>query len=385
MSNILWITENFPPSTGGVQSYLFNTVNNLVNFKSVIICRVYENKECKAIDEVMALNGNRVLRANYIPHNEGIITLFKGIASIVKICIDIKKIVNSENISFIIFGHTNFYNLLVLYIMTKSIKIPLATVFHGEDIPATNLKSNAFKRWLISKANLHICNSNFTRDRLLKFCGNIKKEYIAYPGVEDKFFEAADTTMIRSKYGIYDKKVILTIGRLDPRKGHKLVFDALPKIINRYPDILYLIGGTGQQSDYLKRIVADRQLQNHVIFCGFIPDEDIVAFHQLANIFVMPNRILEDGDTEGFGIVFLEANACGKPVIGGACGGALDAIEDARSGYLVDPSNAEELADRIVYLLSNPDMANQMGEYGRQRAWDSFRCVLILLPNLKII
>ena len=82
----------------------------------------------------------------------------------------------------------------------------------------------------------------------------------------------------------------------------------------------------------------------------------------------MPNRILENGDAEGFGMVFLEANACGKPVIGGRTGGAVEAIEDKKTGFLVDPNSLEDISSKIIYILKNDDIAKSLGEAGKERA-----------------
>jgi phosphatidyl-myo-inositol dimannoside synthase len=373
MTNILWITENFPPGTGGVQSYLFNTITNMHGHRSIVVCQDYTEKNCSAMDESIKCKGNKIVRVNCIPKNEGIVSLVKHLDKVFKICNIINKIIRTEKISVIMFGHNNFFNLVILLIMSLIRKTPMAIVFHGEDIPVINMKSNACMRWMLSRARFHVCNSDFTYNRLIHFRSSTKPTYVAYPGVEDAFFATVDNSRLRSKYRANNKKIIITVGRIDKRKGHELVINALPAIINTVPDVLYLIAGTGAHSDFLKKKVFDLRLQDNVVFCGFIPDGDIAAFHQLADVFVMPNRVLDDGDTEGFGIVFLEANASGKPVIGGACGGALDAIEDGRSGYLVDPMDVDGLTEKIVYLLSNPEVAEQMGKYGRQRAWEYFR------------
>ncbi len=102
-----------------------------------------------------------------------------------------------------------------------------------------------------------------------------------------------------------------------------------------------------------------------------MPDEELSAYYNAADVFVMPNR--EEGtDVEGFGIVFLEANACSKPVIGGRSGGAVDAIADGESGYLVDPSSPQAIAEAASRLLTDPALARRMGEAGRERARREF-------------
>ena len=373
MTNILWITENFPPSSGGVQSYLYNTIENLSRFRSTVICNRTVERPCGEIDAALERKGTRVIRVEYLPPNCGVTMLFRSLPAMVALCSRIISLVRNEKIELLIFGHITFFNLIVARLLARWLKIPVATVFHGEDIPVVPLRSNRLRRWLIGRIDIHLCNSAFTLNRLITFCGRANRPFIAHPGVAEEFFSPVDDGDMRRRFATAGRKVLVTVGRLDPRKGHDLVLDALPAIIREVPELLYLIGGSGTTRIALAAKVRELGLERHVTFCGFIPDGQLVPFYQLADIFVMPNRILEDGDTEGFGIVFLEANATGTPVIGGACGGALDAIENGGSGYFVDPYNPAELAEKIIYLLNNPAEAKRLGRYGRQRAWNRFR------------
>src|SRR5207248_11117209 len=116
-------------------------------------------------------------------------------------------------------------------------------------------------------------------------------------------------------------------------------------------------------------------LDDCVRFLGRVGDEDLVPLMQAADVFVHPNRELENGDVEGFGIVFLEANACGVPVIGGRSGGTPDAVQDGVTGFLVDPNDVDEIAGRVTLLLENRGLRERMGSAGREWAagftWDA--------------
>jgi len=314
-----------------------------------------------------------IYRVDYYPKDIGVFTILKSAYSIIKISSLVSSIVKYDNIRLIVFGNGGFLNLFLNMVIKYYLNIKTAIIFHGEDVPVVQLKLNSFRRWLIKRADFYLCNSEFTKGRLLGFCGESENIFVAYPGVEDKFFTQTDIISIRDKYDVKNKRIIYTVGRLDPRKGHALIIQSLSLVLKLFPDVVYLIGGSGNYMESLEKLVFELNLQKYVIFCGDIPAEEIVSFHKISDIFVMPNQILEDGDTEGFGIVFLEANASGKPVIGGACGGALDAIEDGLSGYLIDPQNAKALAETIIYLLSHPEHAERMGQYGRMRAWNIFR------------
>jgi phosphatidylinositol alpha-1,6-mannosyltransferase len=119
-------------------------------------------------------------------------------------------------------------------------------------------------------------------------------------------------------------------------------------------------------------------LQDNVVFTGYVSEDEKAFYYNAADVFVMPNRELENGDVEGFGIVFLEANIYGKPVIGGRSGGAVDAIVDGKTGLLVNPIDIEEIASAIIRFLSNEGYAKQLGFQGRKRVERDFNCEVIV-------
>jgi len=135
------------------------------------------------------------------------------------------------------------------------------------------------------------------------------------------------------------------------------------------------VGGSGPDSFRLKRLCDTLNLQDHVKFLGRIPEEELPYYYSLADVFVMPAKS-DPPDVEGFGIVFLEANACKTPVIGSKSGGIPDAIVDGETGLLVDENDAEQLAMAIWKLITNDELSHQMGEAGRKRIlseinWDT--------------
>ena len=119
-------------------------------------------------------------------------------------------------------------------------------------------------------------------------------------------------------------------------------------------------------------------LQDNVVFTGYVTEDKKAFYYNAAEIFIMPSRELENGDVEGFGIVFLEANAYRKPVIGGKSGGVVDAIVDGKTGLLVNPTDAKEIAFAIIRLLGNKDYATQLGVQGRKRVERDFNWEVIV-------
>ncbi|GFO56857.1 hypothetical protein GMSM_38640 [Geomonas sp. Red276] len=369
--NALWIAEFYPPSTGGVQIYLRNTVRHMSRIRSVVFTKELAGHPLE--DQQAAAEESRLLRVAHWPEKDDVHIVYRQPGKLLRLYRDIRRVLREETISLVVVGKVSFPLLFVASLLKLTTRVPVAFLFHGEEIPAIALRSNPIRRALFKMADFYICNSHYTSEALSAFCHHSRPSFISCPGVEERFFEPADTAPLARRFATEGRRVIYTVGRLDPRKGHDRVIEALPALIDRIPNLLYLVGGTGRNLEPLKRRVKELGLEAHVRFCGFIADEEIVAFHQLGELFVMPNRTLADGDTEGFGIVFLEAGACGRPVIGGNCGGVPDAVRDCETGFLVDPYRSGELTERILYLLEHRAEAVRMGEAGRRRAWQEFR------------
>jgi len=216
------------------------------------------------------------------------------------------------------------------------------------------------------RARQIVACSQLVKERLVRFGAPPEKIEVLYPAVDlERFKPGKVPADFLEKKGIAGKKILLTVGRLIERKGHDLVFRALPEVLRVFPDVLYCIVGIGEQENQIRELVRSLGLEDSVRFLGKIPDEELVQMYRAASVFVMPSREIEaGGHIEGFGIVYLEANACGRPVIGGRSGGVVEAIREGETGLLVDPSNPRELAEKVLYLLSHPREAEALGGQG---------------------
>ena len=189
------------------------------------------------------------------------------------------------------------------------------------------------------------------------------------PGVDDYFFEAIPSPRrIRERYRLEGKRLLLTVGRLVRRKGHAAVIGVLPELLREFPDVAYLVVGTGPEEERLRHLAGDMRVSGAVVFAGRLPREDLVDCYAACDIFVQPNRELEDGDTEGGGIVFLEAAALGKPVIAGRAGGTGDSVVDGETGFRVDAAAPGELLGTLRRILRDPSLAARLGERARRLA-----------------
>jgi phosphatidylinositol alpha-1,6-mannosyltransferase len=170
-----------------------------------------------------------------------------------------------------------------------------------------------------------------------------------------------------------DGPVILTLARLDERyKGHDMMLQALPLIRARVPDVTYVVAGDGRYRRYYERLAAALGVGNDAIFVGRVTDEERLALYDRCDLFALISREAPDGGCEGFGIVFLEAAARGKPAVGGRSGGVPDAIVDGVTGLLAEPTDVDAIAGACVRLLTDRDLARRMGCSGRERVQDSF-------------
>lgn len=247
----------------------------------------------------------------------------------------------------------------------------LVIYVHGEEITTATGGFLGNKRaQFLRAADKVIAVSSFTCDAM---AGQMQLAPAAMEliqnGVDvERFVPAAPAPELIARHNLAGKQIILTVGRLVARKGVDMTIRAMQQVIARRPNVHYLIVGDGELRGELERMIADAGLEQWITIVGKVSDADLLRYFQLCDLFVMPNRTMPDGDTEGFGLVFREANACGKPVVGGRAGGAVEAVEDGVSGLLVDGYNPDEIAAAIEAILGDPVLAQRLGAGGLQLA-----------------
>lgn len=194
------------------------------------------------------------------------------------------------------------------------------------------------------------------------------------PGIDVEHFQPVDASSLRNQLGLNNKKVIVSVGRLVHRKGQDHLVQAMPEILNSQPNAHLLLVGEGPYLEHLAKLVERHQLQDCVSFIGRIQYAQLPQYICCGDIFAMPSRSRLMGlEVEGLGIVYLEASACGLPVIAGKSGGAPDAVLDGTTGFVVDGTNDKEIAKATISLLADPDKAKEMGAVGRQWIIDNWR------------
>ena len=193
-------------------------------------------------------------------------------------------------------------------------------------------------------------------------------------GCDPQRFRPMDGAAVRGRHGLGTRPVLLTLARLVPRKGIDTVLRALPAVRAAVPDVVYLVGGVGPDEERLRSLAVELGVSQCVQFLGYVPDAELAPTYGAADVFVLAARE-ERPDVEGFGLVYLEANACGKAVVGTSSGGVPDAVVPGETGLLVPPDDPPALAGALVELLRDPARARAMGQAGRERvvrevSWD---------------
>jgi glycosyltransferase involved in cell wall biosynthesis len=267
---------------------------------------------------------------------------------------------------------TTHVNLAVAaYFLKKITNIPYLVIAHG--IEVWNIKSSYVKA-AIHNADRIIAVSGYTRDRLLKELNLNPDQVTILPNTFDsnKFQIAPKPSHLLQKYNLTpDQPIILTVARLaevERFKGYDQVLLALPTIRQAIPNVHYVIVGKGSDRPRIEGIIEKLNLQECVTLAGFIPDEELCDFYNLCDVFAMPSK------REGFGIVYLEALACGKPTLGGNQDGAIDALCHGKLGALVDPDSPDEIAQTLIQILQGtyPNQLMYEPEALRQNVIETF-------------
>lgn len=280
-------------------------------------------------------------------------------------------IIRQEQVDIVCLGELYALSWLARTLKTLK-KIPCLFYIHGEEI-TTGSVSRFYGRQalqVLGEAKAITAVSCFTRDELIKKNFNSERIHVLPNGVDLAKFNHAQNhaSEIISRHRLTGKKVMLTVGRIERRKGHDVVIQALPLISQHVPNVVYLVVGIGSDVDRLQELCRKYQVTERVIFAGLVSEQELASYYYACDLFVMPNRTLENGDTEGFGLVFLEANACGKPVIGGRAGGVPEAVLHNQTGLLVNGESVHEFAEAAIRLLTDENFARQLAENGYHRA-----------------
>jgi len=244
----------------------------------------------------------------------------------------------------IICGSTNFSPLC--FIIRKLFRIEYILLTYGIEVWKI---ISGLKRKGLQNAALISSISRYTLSKIKEQSKDVESKLFILPVTVNgnSFYPMEKPDLLVKRYGLKGFKVLLTVGRLkaERNKGHDIVIKALKKVVKEIPRVRYLIVGKGNDIPRLEALAKTEEVGENVIFAGFVSDKEIANYYNLCDLFVMPSK------GEGFGIVFLEALACGKPVIAGNKDGSRDALLDGELGILVDPDDVNAISEAIIKVF----------------------------------
>ena len=343
--NILLFTLEYPPFKGGVANYYGNLV-----------------KYWPQAGRIIVLNNNHGELLSRWP--------FGWFKAVVKL----RRIIKTKNLSHILVGQILPLGTAAL-ICSRFYKIKYSVILHGMDFTYAlkSYRKKILSKKILDQAEKIICANSYLAEIVKQtFPDLAKKISIVNPGVENLIADNSRlAAQLKEKYNLADKIILLSVGRLIKRKGFDKVIEAMPEILKQAPNLVYIIIGNGQEIENWQLKIKNLGLAGKIKIIKQATDEERNDWYKISDIFVMPSRNI-NGDFEGFGIVFLEANLAGKPVLAGQSGGVGDAVIDGLNGLLVDPENINDLTEKIIKLALDPELRKKLGEQGRERAIREF-------------
>lgn len=358
MKKILFITNDFGPRAGGIESFIMGLVERLPR-DSVTVFTSSQGDTSSYDAKWLADYGVDVIRDRT-----------KMLLPTPRVARALKLIVQRTNFSVVCFGAAAPLGLLASTLRKAGIP-RIISLTHGHEVWWAKVFpfSLAIRR-IGDNVDVLTYLGEFTRRSIsLALTSRAREAMVRMaPGIDISHF-SPDTTpsALRMDLGLSDKAVIVSVGRLVPRKGQDRLIQALPLIRKTIPNVHLLLVGEGSYRKTLERLVEENQVKGLVTFVGRVPNTQLPAYFRCGDIFAMPSRSRMAGlEVEGLGIVYLEASGCGLPVIAGNSGGAPDAVVDGVTGIVVDGTNIREIAAAIVRVLSDPSKMKAMGARGNE-------------------
>jgi phosphatidyl-myo-inositol dimannoside synthase len=360
---ILFITWNFPPRRGGIEYLLSNLVAGLRKNHSVFVITAYAPRSSSREEGVFRAPWPGLAAFTLYALWRGASLLFQN-----------RRVK-------VIFGGSALVTPLVL-ILARLFRRKAVAQAHGLDLVyRKSLYQLLCVRWL-KFCDRIIANSAYTASLALKKGARRGLISVIPPGVHpERFTGPVNVEALKKEFGLRDKQIILFVGRLAKRKGVKQFIEkSFLRIISEVPDACFVIVGDNPSESLTHRddalgeiraVISKMNLQARVRLHGSASDDELVKVYQACDVVVLP-ALAETDDVEGFGIVLLEAAAAGKPAVATRVGGIPDAVEDGKTGILVEPSDYEQLADAATTLLCDSRRNLTMGECAQRRVQEKF-------------
>ena len=353
----LLVTNDFPPKIGGIQSYLWELWRRLPAADTTVLTTPYTGSE--AFD---AAAGFRIERTP-----ERVLLPTSGLRR------RIDALAEEVGADLVLLDPA-----LPLGQLGPSLARPYGVILHGAEvtIPGRVPGARHLLARVLRQADLVVAAGGYPADEGERAADRVLPVVVVPPGVDtDRFRPADDVARAadRARFGVApESMLVVSVSRLVPRKGMDVLIRAAARLAPVHPELEVLIGGGGRDQDRLRHLIAETAAPVRLL--GRVDDADLPALYACADVFAMACRNRWLGlEQEGFGIVFLEAAACGIPQIAGDSGGAAEAVVQDETGFVVsDPTSVAALADALRRLLVDPDLRRTMGATARRRAEAEF-------------
>jgi len=354
---VLCITNDFGPRAGGIETFIIGLIERAP--KNSVVVYTSSQHDSESFDAAWLDNfGVEVIR------DRATILLPS-----LRVGRNVRKVLSSRRITTVFFGAGAPLGLLAQGLRRAGAK-RIVALTHGHEVWWAKLwPFKVLLKRIGNGVDVLTYLGEFTRTEISKALSARAKSAMVKiaPGIDTEHFSPrSDAQELKKSLGLGEKKVIVSVGRLVHRKGQDTLIEALPQIAAVIPNVHLLFIGEGPHLKYLQKRAAVLGIQERVTFLGRIQYSQLPQYICVGDLFAMPSRSRLAGlEVEGLGIVYLEASACGLPVIGGISGGAPDALIEGVTGFAVDGKSANGVADAAVKILSNPQLAQSMGHAGR--------------------
>lgn len=356
-NSLLFVTNDFGPRAGGIETFIIGLIQRRPFGQTIVYTSFQENSEHYDADWLTNY-GVRVVRDRS-----------KILLPTPRVASHLRSIIKSEGITVAAFGAAAPLGLLSASLKRAGVLRTVALT-HGHEVWWAKLfPFNLLLRRIGSTVDVLTYLGDFTRNAMSKSLTTQAQQSMVKiaPGVDIDHFIPTDASALRQSLRLAEKKVIVSVGRLVHRKGQDRLIEAMPEILKSVSNAHLLLIGEGPHHDHLQKLVQKHNLQGSVTFIGRLGYEDLPRYICVGDIFAMPSRSRLMGlEVEGLGIVYLEASACGLPVLAGNSGGAPDALVHNETGLVVDGMDMREISLAAIELLTKVELSQKMGATGRQ-------------------